>query len=109
MDTRDLIIAGLLIMVILLLVLNLMRTRVITKAVETPGGNPLVVLDRPYYYTNPVASYTLWPYGYYGAWPYYGYGSGGYSGGIWTGGGRHHGGGGGGHHGGGGGHGGGGH
>ena len=99
MDTRDIIIGGLLIVVIGLLVLNLMRTRVITKAVETPGGNPLIILDRPYYYTNPVASYIRWPYGYYGAWPYYGYGSGGYSGGIWTGGGGH--GGGGGHHGGG--------
>ncbi len=104
MSVQDYVVNTLLAIIIILLILNLWRTRVVTKAVTTPGGNPLVVLDRPYYYTNPIASYTVWPYGYYGAWPYYGYGSGGYSGGIRTGGGHH--GGGGGHHGGGGGHGG---
>jgi hypothetical protein len=98
MTTQELVVNGLLLVIIVLLVLNLLRTRPVTKVVRSEGGNPLVVLDRPYYYTNPVWAYTVWPYGYYGAWPYYGYGSGGYSGGIWTGGGGHRGGGGGGGH-----------
>ena len=101
MTTQEIVVNGLLFIIIVLLVLNLLRTRVTSKTVTTPGGSPLVVLDRPYYYTNPIWSYTVWPYGYYGGWPYYGYGSGGYSGGISTGrgggSGGHHGGGGGGH------------
>lgn len=112
MTVQEIIIIGLLLMVIGLLIANLMRTRVITKEVTTNEGNPVVVLDRPYYADTVGWPYGGWPYYGYGGWPYYGYGSGGYSGGIWTGGGHrgggggHHGGGGGGHGGGGGGHGG---
>jgi uncharacterized membrane protein YgcG len=99
------VIVGLLVIVIVLLVLNLFRSRAVPKVVqheeETP---PVIFVDRPYYSNYPLYSYGIAPwYGWGGGyWPS-GYGSGGYSGGIRTGGGGGgHGGGGGGGHGGGG-------
>ena len=106
------ILYGLFAIIIVLLILNLLRSRPVPKIIQEKE-NPIVVVDRPYYYDYPLYSYGVVPWwNYYGGyWPY-GYGSGGYSGGIWTGGGGHRGsghgghGGGGGHggHGGGGGH-----
>ena len=104
------IIVGLLVVIVVLLLLNLFRSRAVPKLVQQEQ-TPLVVVDRPYYYDYPLYSYGIapwWGWNGGGYWPY-SYGSGGYSGGIRTGGGGHHGGGGGGHGGGGGGHGGGGH
>jgi hypothetical protein len=68
--------------VIVLLLLNLFRTRPVERVVNTQEV-PVVIYDRPYW----------WGGGWYPLWG--GYGSGGYSGGIWTGGGKphHHGGG----------------
>lgn len=90
MESQSIVLGVLIGVVIVLLTMNLMRSRPV-KAVVRQEEIPVVVYDRPYW-------------GYWGPWG--GYGSGGYSGGIWTGGrgGGHHGGGGGGH--GGGGHGG---
>lgn len=101
------IIVGLLVIIIVLLILNLLRSRPVPKIIQEEDKTPIVMVDRPYYYDYPLYSYGISPWwGWNGGyWPY-GYGSGGYSGGIWTGGGR---GGHGGHGGGGGGHGGGGH
>lgn len=101
------LVVGLLVIVVILLLLNLFRSRAVPKIIQQEQ-TPIVVVDRPYYYDYPLYSYGIAPWwGWNGRfWPY-SYGSGGYSGGIWTGGGRggggHHGGGGGGHGGGGGG------
>ena len=90
MELQSIVLGVLIGVVIVLLGMNLMRSRPVEKVIRQEEI-PVVVYDRPYW-------------GYWGPWG--GYGSGGYSGGIWTGGhgGGHHGGGGGGH--GGGGHGG---
>lgn len=101
------LVVGLLVIIIVLLLVNLFRSRAVPKVIQQEEA-PIVVVDRPYYYDYPLYSYGFAPWwGWNGRfWPY-GYGSGGYSGGIWTGGAAHGGHGGGGH--GGGGHGGGGH
>lgn len=105
----ELILGGLLGLVFIALIMNLLRTRPVPATLKTGEEPPVVVIDRPYYYTSypyywdyPAFAYP----NYIGPWwGWGGYGSGGYSGGISSGG--HRGGGGGGH--GGGGHGGGGH
>ncbi len=93
MESQSIILGALLGVTIVLLILNLVRSRPVERIVRDEV--PVVIYDRPYWGG-------WWP-GYWG-----GYGSGGYSGGIWTGGhgGGGHRGGGGGHGGGGGGHGG---
>lgn len=101
----EIVLGVLLGLVLVFLVLNLLKTRPVPAKLKTGEEPPLVVIDRPYYYT---AYPYYWDYPYYMYpsyrgpwWGWGGYGSGGYSGGIWTGGGGHRGGGG---HGGGGGH-----
>lgn len=77
----ELILGGLLGLIVVLLIMNLLRTRPVPTTVQQSGEPTLVVIDRPYYYTS---------YPYYGGFRYGGYGSGGYSGGGHRGGGGHH-------------------
>jgi uncharacterized membrane protein YgcG len=90
----ELLLGGLLGIVVVLLIMNLIRTHPVPTTHQSSGEPPVVVIDRPYYYTS---------YPYYWNYPAYlgprwgSYGSGGYSGGISTGGHRGGGGGHGGH------------